>query len=508
MNLVTLFDYIQKSGQVKPSRIAHIRMSVKQYSAALGCPSLEKCTQDIYDLDQPTRNRIIEKHFDGKKSAYVLRNTKNDISFLFRLAEELKLLPEKEINNEDKNSIGKHKLGRTLPQKIPADKTGFHRAAYGFPISKWSEQLKNQYEDWKEWVSVERTIADKIKPFNRPTTIQNKTDKMEAYFGYLRNVKEITNPEFQMIIDLSLLKEFLEWQRERNGNKASSQAKSILSVAAGIAEKYFLPKAILDNDQSAIYYYGNIVAEINYLQRVLTKEIDSEKTKTSKNEKLIDAENIRVAARQEFPLSSLFENQSGTVLALNAGRAVAILMLVNYPLRNRNYREARLSKNIIKNADGKWMLRFTEDDKNAALKSQKRFKKNNVYEKVIDEETTDFLNKYLKDWRPLLTNQIEKKIAELYQAKQTDSESHISRLNEHKDFLFLNSKGVPFSAQGFTKWIEKGLYRWIGSRITPEDIRQISVIEMLKQYKNTSQIAEHLNDVPESINRLKHNLFK
>lgn len=266
MNLEILFDRVEESGLIKSSRFAYVRISVKHYAASLGCPSTKNCSGEAYNLDRATQNRIIEKHFDGKKSAYLLRNTKNDISFLLRLAGELELVVPKEQADENKPA-GRHNLGRSMPRKTSAEKTGFHCQSYGLPVIRWSAKLKEQYDDWIEWVSVERMIAGKIKPYNRPATIENKTDKMEAYFGYLYNIREIRELDFRMLIDIEgpdlyevnstdfvskrqnpgigLLEEFTEWHRKRNAGKASNQAKALLSVAAGLAEKYYLPKAII-----------------------------------------------------------------------------------------------------------------------------------------------------------------------------------------------------------------------------------------------------------------------
>lgn len=524
MNLETLFEKVKNSERIKSSRLAHVRMSVKHYAAALGCPRTKDCFQEVYNRDSATRNRLIEEYFDGKKSAYLVRNTKNDISFLLRLAGELNLILPQE--SASKNRVGgKNKLGRSLPRKTSAENTGFHRRSYGLPIARWSAKLREQYNDWKNWVSVERTIAGKIKPYNRPATIENKTDKMEAYFGYLYNIRRITDLDFRMLIDIEapdlygagitnfvsmrkepnkgLLEEFTEWHRKRNTGKASSQAKALLSVAVGLAEKYYLPKAILADHSFEIESYNKISFAINELQRKLTVEINSGKKEVNRDIRLVSADDIRFAARQEFPLTTLFDNQSGTVLALNAGRALALLMLVNYPLRNKNYREARLSHNILKNADGKWILHFTGDEEPAGLKSKQRLQVKNVYEKIIESEAAEFLDKYLNEWHPLLVQQIENKISDLTKTESASSEKQISLLIKYKKYLFLNSRGVPFSRQGFSKWIEKGLYRWLGVRITPEDIRQIAAIDMLNENKSVSEVAELLNDVPESILRIR-----
>ena len=528
MNLETLFDKVKNSGRIKSSRLAHVRMSVKHYAAALGCPCTEDCPQEVYNQDRATRNREIEKYFDGKKSAYLLRNTKNDISFLLRLAGEMDLLVPQESANENR-TVGRHKLGRSLPRKTSAEETGFHRPSYSLPIAQWSEELREQYDDWKNWVSIERIIAGTIKPYNRSATIENKTDKMEAYFGYLRNVRGITDLNFRMLIDIEapdlygigiadfvsgreipgkgLLEEFTEWHRKRNDGKTSSQAKALMSVAAGLAEKYYLPKAILAGHQSEIERYNKIASAINNLQKILTAEIKSEKKEFNTDIRLVEADDIRFAARQEFPLTTLFDNQSGSVLALSAGRALAIMMLINYPLRNKNYREARLSHNVTKTADGKWALRFTGDDETAGLKSKQRLQVKNVYEKIIEAETAELLDKYLNEWRPVLVRRIENKIAELDRTRSAKSIKRSSLLTGYKEYLFLNSRGIPFSRQGFSKWIEKGLYRWLGVRITPEDIRQIAAMCMLNENKSVSEVAELLNDVPESISRIRSNHF-
>jgi hypothetical protein len=529
VNLETLFNKVQESGCIKPSRLPHIRMSIRNYAGALGCPSIKDCPQEVFVVDKSTRNLVIEKHLSGKKSAHLLRNTKNDISFLLRQAEELNLikLPELKLDRTRSEEISKHKLGRSLPRKVSPKDVGFHRTSYGLPLEKWHTHLREQYEDWKRWVSVDRVVVNGINPYNRPATIENKTNKLKAYFGYLFNIRRIYDLDLRMLLDVGvkglaelddeanfiflrknaqvgLLEEFANWHRERNNHKDSFQVSGILSVAASIAQKYYLPKALLDERYSDADKYSKIAAEINDLQERLNHNLEHNKARLGEDEQFVTAEDLRRAAEQEFPRMPLFENQSGTVLAQNAGRALAIMLLVTYPLRNVNYREARLSQNIIKRADGRWVLRFTGDDETASLKSKKRLNKPNIYEKVIESKIADYLDKYLSEWRPKLIQQIDNKIQRL-KTENPDQEDEIKIFEEHKNYLFLNSRGVPFSRQTFPSWVEKGIYRWLGVRINPEKIRYISAIEMLQQGKDVTEIAAQLNDVPESILRIKSN---
>jgi hypothetical protein len=67
---------------------------------------------------ESVRDPLIERELGKKAAGYVLRNTKNDISFLLRQAAELSLikpLPEEAVQLPEK-TLGR----RTLHRKLPA----------------------------------------------------------------------------------------------------------------------------------------------------------------------------------------------------------------------------------------------------------------------------------------------------------------------------------------------------------------------------------------------------
>lgn len=307
-----------------------------------------------------------------------------------------------------------------------------------------------------------------------------------------------------MLLDAELLKQFSEWHLQRNNGEVSSQISAVLSIAASVTQKYYLPKAISADHFSEIEKYNVLTLQIERLQKYFN--VSKTVLKSDKKGSSVSAQDLRLTAKQEFPDKTLLSNQSGTVLALNAGRALAIMLITNYPLRNINYREARLFKNIHKTTNGEWRLRFTGNDETASLKSKKRLHLTNIYERVVDLDMTILLEKYLNDWRPLLVRQIDKKISQLKDEK-ANSANQIEVLNRNKEYLFLNSKGIPFSRQSFSVWIERGIYRWLGVRISPEKIRQISVVEMFNKGKSLSQVAEELNALPASLTQKRKNLL-
>lgn len=109
-----------------------------------------------------------------------------------RQAEELKLIEALPPHIEDSKNeyFGKRKLGKMLPRTVSPAKTGFYREFYSLSFKDWSDDLRDQYNEWKKWVSADKKVAGNVNPYNRPATIENKTRKLEAFFGYLSTIKK------------------------------------------------------------------------------------------------------------------------------------------------------------------------------------------------------------------------------------------------------------------------------------------------------------------------------
>ncbi len=80
MNLETLINRLREAGQIKPSRLANIKMSARHYAGALDCEDLKECSAEAFVIDKHTRNQKIENQLKDV-SLHMLRNTKNDINF-------------------------------------------------------------------------------------------------------------------------------------------------------------------------------------------------------------------------------------------------------------------------------------------------------------------------------------------------------------------------------------------------------------------------------------------
>lgn len=489
MNLQTLIDKLQESGQIKHSRLVIIKMSARRYAKFLGYSSLDDCPESAFAIGKLARRQKIEQGFGNEKSQHTIRNTKNDISFMLRHAEELnliKLIPE-EFPSLDEKSFGRRKITPKLSPIVSHEETSFGKESYSLPLKKWDENLHLQYNEWLEWVTTPGNKINNIDPFNRAATIDTKTDKMEAFFGFLKNIKKISELDFEMLIDvviegtneienkkfikcreqpnMSLLEEFVRWHISRYSGKFTTQAKAVLSVALSLAERFYLLRAIKLEKAELIEKYSLVKYKIKELRNTLIRTEYSPKLTIPKQEKVISQGDLWHAAVQEFPGdNNLISQQAGTIKASNAARALAIMLMLKYPLRSRNLREAKIGRNIFKNSDGKWVIHFVEDEEPHGQLYKKRRNNFESFNHEVTSEIAVYLEKYLKHWHPKL-------VAQINYVAQENSSSQTQPLETH---LFLTSKGFPLSKKIFSKWIERGVFRWFGVRVNPDLIRQIA----------------------------------
>ena len=504
--ILTLFDVLERleqAGRIKASRRAHIRASVRIYAAALGCTNSEECDEAKFALEKERRNQIIERELGAEASPYLLKNTKNNISFVLRQAELLGLIaaiPDSALPSSDAESqpgkLVRRKLQRRLPSRTAAENTGFYREHYSLPVEQWNERLREQYEAWKDWTLHTKVRLPGIKPRNNAATVADKTERLETFFGYLFHVRKIVDLDFEMLFDIDyerddlvaaknfvelrrqpeigLLEEFVEWHRTRHNGRVSFQARAVVSVAVNVAQKYYYLKTHLNGEFARAEDFRRLTIRLQQLNRKVTAELDEDNKQQPKPQvaETLSAGQLLAAARREFPRQSkLLKGQAGNLLALTAGRALALMFLVKHPLRSKRWREASLSENLFQDRDGNWVLHFNQID---PAKSNE-FSNFGLYEKRLDAELSDHLNAYLKIWRPQLLKQSQTIPVE----SSRNDESIASKIGVAQssvqpttDFVFLNSSGRPFSSQEFSRWVEKGVYRWTGVRMNSEAIRR------------------------------------
>jgi hypothetical protein len=455
----------------------------------LGYSDPHACPPEDYALGRRARNAVIEREL-REASPHVLRNVKNNISFIIRQGEELGLIRASPEEGEiQPKQFGRRKIGVRFPSLIPAEDVGYNRDAYSLPLMMWPAKLKEQYEAWRRWVTEAKVPRHYSNPRNRRVTVENKTRKFEAFFGYLAKERRIQELDFEMLIDLEtepplqeggkfhkyrktravgLLEEFVRWHQEERMGRESAQAREVVSAAGSVARRYYFLKALLASQHDEAGRFYALAEEISSFRAALDEEppqriISAQRSAVSKGE-------LSRAARAEFPpLSQLSAGGSGAELASRAGRALAIMMLLHHPFRNKYYREARLGRELVKTENGQWCLRFYDDEKGVSTPRRE------TREQSVSPEVVSYLEQYLQHWRPKLVRKIEDKMSRLDPNVGEQHSKQTQELENHKEVLFLHSRGGPFTHTSFAQWIQAATYRWLGVRVNPESIRSISL---------------------------------
>jgi hypothetical protein len=458
----------------------------------LGYSDPRTCPEEAYARSRNERNEIIEQALSDS-SLHVIRNVKYGVNFILRQAEKLgfirPILEESEYLAP--RQFGRRAIGVRYPSIMSTELVGYHRTAYSLPLEQWPENLKQQYDEWKHWATKANVPAPHPNPRNRRATIENKTSKFEVFFGYLWNVRGIRDLDFEMLIDLEphpspqiyiskyrqyrkhpdvgLLEEFVNWLREQRLGRGSAQSREVASVAGSVARRYYFLRARLTGQSDEASRFDFLANAISSLRMALEEELPEHVISTESRS--VSRGDLIRAAKEEFPqLNQHSAGGSGVELASRAGRALAIMMLIYHPFRNRYYREARLGEEIIQKEDKKWYLRVNNDKdekKRGAVKREFR-------EDPLSLEVISYLEQYLQYWRPKLVRKLEDKIKQL-SVMDGRHDEQIEELKRYKKYLFLNTRGGPFTRAGFGQWIQSATYKWLGVRVNPDSIRSISL---------------------------------
>jgi hypothetical protein len=146
--------------------------------------------------------------------------------------------------------------------------------------------------------------------------------------------------------------------------------------------------------------------------------------------------------------------------------SLILRFLVRRPLRQRNIRDMQLQRNLYKDHDGLWRIRFSGPE----LKVARRDGGVNRYECLFPEDLVPWLEEYVTIWRPRLA---------------TAGEAHV----------FLNSKGRPFTANRLTGAVAVTTMRFARVGVTPHLIRDVFATEYLKQHPgDAAGVAKRLGN--------------
>jgi len=461
MDLETLFNKVVECGQIKPNRVKDIKSSVKQYSQILGYENPIRCDIDCYNLPKKVRNELIEERLT-EASHSKLRNLKNNISFLLKLAYELNLIIDPSVYiKEAKGKFGINKTKHFASKKKRKNSERNLLPPYKIKYQDWNPFLKEEYEKYYNWATAPISQGRPAHIKKRPSTMDSQLPHLEALVGYLVNIKKFDQKKIRLndIFDIEVIVDFESWFINERHKQVIVLSIEILKTLETIAKYYLHDKELGE--------------QINSLKKTLGKP----RSTYSKDEIWVSLKELEIIALSEYERGkkmkiSPYHKNSGVLKALCMQRSLIIRLLVRCPMRQRNIRDMKLNQNL-KLVNGKWIIEFIGEENKVALKSGVE----NVYKMNFPIDLQQQLEEFIYEYRPLLCR------------------------NNYEN-VFLNRNGGLYDHASLNLEIKKCVYSYTEKPLNIHMFRTIWATEFILKTKDFITASIRLNDRIETV--LKH----
>jgi Phage integrase family len=430
--------------------------AVRYLAEALQCSDPQHCPLDRYHRPLPSLYRLVETHLLAKgKSKDTIRNTKNNLSRLFRLAEEQHLL-----------SLTPQPLTPRYPLKNkPARPGGAHLRRNGtyLPYTQWPAALQDAFTAYAAWATdpvVPGRDASRQKRFS--TINGGYRRSFEAYFGFLHHIQQRPTLTFEQLFDLPLVTAFVYWHVKDIHQRPTVTIHNFLTNLIALThEKDYRPLPALR-------------AQLGALKKTLAKPSPV----YNKEDAWVPIATLRAIGHslwpQQPPQPLPHEtHHSDHKAAWRAGLSLMLQLWTYIPYRQRNICEMQFEDNLKQDAHGHWFITFRGEQ----LKIARRRGQPNIFKLSFPPTLVPLLEDYQKIWRPLL----------LTQASQPSAH------------VFLTSRGTPYQQQTLTATTHRIVYSHTGKYWHPHNIRTVWATEWIENGGDLLDAARLLNDKLETV---------
>jgi hypothetical protein len=451
MTLQDLFD--QATQDVPESRKKDIKTSVNVLAKALGYGSPGDCQSESFRLPPDRIAHILEQQLTGK-GAHTIRNTKNNISRLYRLAEE------KELYEALPKTTEQILAGREI---LTVGRPGGHmtkRDGSYLTYANWPTELQAAWQGYESWATDPFVEGRPARLRKRPVTVKLHRTCLESFFGYIHNELK-QKPTFEDIQNTDYIAGFLRSRIKSRNNTVSTTIHRVLIAIAVITGQYLKKQDVRD------------------AVKAIHKDLPKAQVRYNKQDAWPDGglETLATVARSIWPTRQPEDFVTGGLqTAFYAGISLMLSLWCYIPYRQRNMREMKLDENLYKDArDNTMKIRFSGEQ----MKIETKNGHENVLEMPFPDDLLPKLNEYLTKWRPIL-------------AKRTD--------NAYSN-VFLSKSGKPFDYQVLCSSIRSIVGSYTGKHFHPHMIRSIWATECItKQQEKGLYIASvMLNDKFETV---------
>jgi hypothetical protein len=455
MTLDDLLTEILKRGTVAPSRTKDLKTSVRYLTQALAVHPAH-LANDAEALESPYR-QILRTYFaslDTTPSPHTIRNTLNNLSFLYRTARACELIHTVLPRPTHWTAM---QARQQRKQTSPYRERSTHER-YQLPVSEWPAAIR---EPWQEYLSRRELTM-------RPITMNLYERSLKGFVAFGLTIDQPPMSTWDDIFNVDRVRRYIRWHAARmKVSRISPSAYRFVSQLITFARESQRPET-----QALVM-----------LKKQLPKpEPMHNKQHPDHNISLKELEDVgltMLANARKPPESHDGYGHGRHFKACRHRTALILRLLVRVPLRLRNLQEMQLGQNLYQDHSGTWQIRFQGDE----LKVRTRNGRINIFHIPFPPDLVEHLEEHLRVFRPILL--------------RTQNDAHV--------FLSRDGRIINHSRLGEVL-SEQVYFHTGGKRFYPHLIRTIWTDTYLLKTHDISTAAFMLNDRPDTVLQRYHEL--
>jgi len=448
--LTDLFTLTADRAEWPAFRRANTNTALKLLAKGLGKHDPSQCTVCDYTQSGELLMAALNRALVSKGPA-VVRNMRNYLRTFLKTTVKLGLITPT-VPDAPTTRMTARMTAKAAERAMHQGSTRGRVSAYRKKLAHWPDPLQAW---WTEWNA---TRASKLRPVTRECCQY----AVECYVGFLQDTAHSSG-------DLYLpanFRKFIKWHGTRccDSEVFTTTAKWVLhalSVGAPSKDAVADLRAVRKEFNPAPRFHDKArevedlsLREVESVGLTLLEEARLPVTTKSKK-------TGEPSARTRLHRASAFRD------------ALILRLLVRVPFRQRCIREMQFEKNLAKDREGRWIIRFRGNQ----LKIAWREGEENIWKVAFPADLCPLLEEYMRDIRPVLTN-----------GRQT---AHV----------FPNSLGAPLTEKKLRLKLSRRVYQYLEKRFYPHLIRTMWPTELSNTGEDIRAVAYMMNDKIETILR-------
>ena len=289
-------------------------------------------------------------------------------------------------------------------------------------------------------------------------TALNYSAAMRSILGYMHRERSIPLSELSMKhafptkdrMGVHLAFDFIQWLATTRGINVRTQSSIIQGLIMGAKFVHHESSTVRVNQGETAYSDLEVISELRAMLRGLKAEIKVAPSATMIEKKwltwsdyltLIDRLKAECGGRD-----SQGRKRSNAAVAQSIQTYLLFSILASIPDRQRTLRELKLGSTLVKDEEGRWLIKHGAKD----YKTGKAYGERPPL--VISPSIFPLLEAWISEWR--------------------------AHLNPQHDFLFTRPNGTAFDASSLSRTFSLAAFRLTGQRTTPHMVRDMIVTHL------------------------------